>query len=135
MSLRGLRCDSIEIPKQSPTKREILVEEDESFVRRLLRQEERPPRNDMVKIMPTVKLYANLRKLAGTKELSITGSTIGAVMNVLVGQYPALEGVILENGQVRPHVVITVNGHNVSNLDASVSEQDVIAIFPPIAGG
>ncbi len=30
--------------------------------------------------MPTVKLYANLRKLAGTKELSIPGATVGEVL-------------------------------------------------------
>ena len=85
--------------------------------------------------MPTVKLYANLRKLAGTKELSITESTVGAVLNELVKQNPALDGVILESGQVRPHVVITVNGHNATDLNGLVTEQDVIAIFPPIAGG
>ena len=89
----------------------------------------------MVDIMPTVKLFANLRKLAGTKELSIAGSTLGAVLNELVEQHPALDGVVLENGQIRPHVVITINGHNAVDLDASVTEQDVVAIFPPIAGG
>ena len=85
--------------------------------------------------MLVVKLFANLRKLAGTKELSITGSTLGAVLNELVEQKPALDGVILENGQIRPHVVITINGHNAVDLNVSVIEQDVIAIFPPIAGG
>lgn len=89
----------------------------------------------MVDIMPTVKLFANLRKLAGTKELSIAGSTLGAVLNELVEQHPALDGVVLENGQIRPHVVITINGHNAVDLNASVTEQDVVAIFPPIAGG
>jgi len=85
--------------------------------------------------MPVVKLYANLRKLAGTKELPITKTTLGAVLNELVEQHPALDGVLLENGQVRPHVVITINGHNAAGLDVSVAEQDLIAIFPPIAGG
>ena len=85
--------------------------------------------------MPLVKLFANLRKLAGAKELSIAGSTLGAVLNGLVEQYPALDGVILENGQVLPYVVITINGHNAVDLNVSVIEQDVIAIFPPIAGG
>ena len=85
--------------------------------------------------MPIVKLYANLRKLAGTKELSITGSTVGAVLNELVKQRPPLGEVILENGKIRPHIVITLNGHNVIDMDVSVSEQDVVAIFPPIAGG
>jgi len=89
----------------------------------------------MVDIMPTVKLYANLRKLAGTKELSVTGTTLGAALNELVKQHPAFDGVVLENGQVCPHVVIIVNGHNASELSIQVIEQDVIAIFPPIAGG
>ena len=85
--------------------------------------------------MPVVKLYANLRKLAGTKELSITGATVRAALNVLIAQNPALADVILENEGLRPHVVVTVNGHNVIDLNASVGEQDVVAIFPPIAGG
>ena len=94
-------------------------------------------------IMPTIKLYANLRTIAGTKELSITGTNLGGVLNELVKQIPALDGVILEhrpdapsgNGQIRPHFVITINGHNATELDAPVAEQDLIAIFPPIAGG
>lgn len=85
--------------------------------------------------MPVVKLFANLRKLAGTKELSITGATLGAVLNELVERHPALDGVILENGEIRPHVVITINGHNASDLSTRVTDEDVIAIFPPIAGG
>jgi len=96
--------------------------------------------------MPTIKLYANLRNIAGTKELSVTppsgmlrsaarGASLGGVLNELMKQIPALDGVILENGQIRPHFVITINGHNAIELDAPVTEQDLIAIFPPIAGG
>lgn len=85
--------------------------------------------------MPTVKLYANLRKLAGTKELSTTGATVGAVLNELVKRNPALSDVILEDGGLRPHIVITLNGHNLTDLGTPVMEQDIIAIFPPIAGG
>jgi molybdopterin synthase sulfur carrier subunit len=85
--------------------------------------------------MPVVKLFANLRKLAGTKELSISEATIGAVLNELVKRNPALDGIILENGELRPHVIVTLNGHNTSDLSMQVTEQDIIAIFPPIAGG
>ena len=96
--------------------------------------------------MPIIKLYANLRDIAGTKELSITppsgmlrsasrGASLGAVMTALVKQHPALAGVILEDGEIRPHFVININGHNVTDLDTLVTEQDIIAIFPPIAGG
>ena len=96
--------------------------------------------------MPTVKLYANLRNIAGMKELSITppsgvlrsaprGASLGVVLNELVKRVPALDDVILEDEQIRPHFVITINGHNATNLETSVTEEDTIAIFPPIAGG
>lgn len=85
--------------------------------------------------MPTIKLFANLRKIAGTKELSIAGTSLGGILNELVKEVPALDGVILENGQIRSHFVITINGLNAAKLDLTVTEQDLIAIFPPIAGG
>ena len=86
-------------------------------------------------IMSTVKLFANLRKLAGTKELSISGSTVGAVLNEVVRLHPSLKDIILEDSALRPHVIVTVNGLNTSDVNEQVTEQDVIAIFPPIAGG
>ena len=85
--------------------------------------------------MPTIKLFANLRKIAETKELSVNETSLSGVLNELVKEVPALDGVILEDGQIRPHFVITINGHNAANLDMTVTEQDLIAIFPPIAGG
>ena len=89
--------------------------------------------------MPTIKLFANLRKIAGTKEVSITppsrGTSLGECVSALVEAYPALDGVIVEDRQIRPHFVININGHAAAGLDVSVAENDVIAIFPPIAGG
>jgi MoaD family protein len=86
-------------------------------------------------IMPTVKLYANLRKLAGTKELSIPGATVSSVLRGLVKQAPPLGSVLLEGESLRPHVVITLNGHTIMDVNTQVTEDDVIAVFPPIAGG
>lgn len=85
--------------------------------------------------MPTVKLFASLRKDAGIKEAAIPGTSVMPVISELVRQYPVLAEKLLENGQVRPHVVITLNGHPTTDMDAPVTEQDLIAIFPPIAGG
>lgn len=85
--------------------------------------------------MPLIKLYANLRKVAGTKELAIEGTTLQSVLVELIKEKPALDGLILEKDSLRPHVVVTVNGQNALELTSAISEQDVIAIFPPIAGG
>ncbi len=85
--------------------------------------------------MPTVKLYANLRRLAGLKELSVTGATVGAVVNALARQHPPVGEVVFENGQLRRHILVTLNGRNITDLETPVAEQDVVAVFPPIAGG
>ena len=85
--------------------------------------------------MPIVKLYANLRKLAGTKELSITGGTVGTLVGELVRQKPLIGEIVLQNGRLAPHVVLTLNGHNITDIETPVTVQDIIAIFPPIAGG
>jgi MoaD family protein len=85
--------------------------------------------------LPTVKLFANLRKIAQAKELSVRGTSLRGVLNELVKEVPVLDAVIVEDGQIRPHIVITINGHNETQMDVTVTEQDIIAIFPPIAGG
>lgn len=85
--------------------------------------------------MPVIKLYANLRKLAETKELYVTGGTVGAVVRELARLKPPVGEIVLQNGGLAPHVVITLNGHNMTDFDAPVVEHDIVAIFPPIAGG
>ena len=89
----------------------------------------------MAKTMPIIKLFANLRKVAGTKEASITGASVGGVVSELVKRYPALAESLLVEGQIRPHVIITINGHPTEDVNAPVTESDLIAIFPPIGGG
>ena len=85
--------------------------------------------------MPVVKLYANLRKLAEMKELTVAGGTVGAVVSELVRQKPLVGEIVLQNGGLASHVIVTLNGHTVTNLEIPVVEQDIVAIFPPIAGG
>jgi MoaD family protein len=85
--------------------------------------------------MPVVKLFANLRKLAGTNELSITGATVGALVKELVRQSPPVGKILLRDGEIGPHVVITLNGHTITDLETPVTEQYTVAIFPPMAGG
>jgi sulfur-carrier protein len=85
--------------------------------------------------MPVVKLYATLRKLAEAKELSVSGGTVEALVSELVRQKPPIGKILLQDGELAPHIIVTVNGQNVVQLDTPVTEQDIVAIFPPIAGG
>ncbi len=85
--------------------------------------------------MPTVKLFASLRKDAGITETFIPGASVRPVIVELVSRYPALSDKLIQDGEIRPHVVITINGHPTSDMDAPLTEQDQIAVFPPLAGG
>ena len=85
--------------------------------------------------MAIVKFFANLRKVTGTKEVSISGASVRGVVTELITRFPALSENLLENGQIRQHVIITINGHPTTDRDTSVAEKDEIAIFPPISGG
>ncbi len=85
--------------------------------------------------MPLVNLYANLRQIAGTREVAVRGETLRDALTDLTRQYPALRERLLEGDGLRPHVMVTLNGQNLVRLDTAVADQDVIAIFPPIAGG
>lgn len=85
--------------------------------------------------MPTVKLYANLRQLAGGNELSVGGGSVREVLTGLIKERRTLEAALLSNGELGEHVVLILNGRNVTDLDTPVSVDDVLAIFPPIAGG
>jgi MoaD family protein len=85
--------------------------------------------------MALVKLYANLRLVAGTREIRLTADSLDALLTELVSRIPALESHLLDNGQLRPHVIITINGQNALGPDAPLGEDDLVAIFPPLAGG
>lgn len=88
--------------------------------------------------MPVVKLYANLRKLAGVKEKVVPGNSIRAVLKILGEEFPGLQPFLQSGKEVQVRAIVTLNGHTLNReslLDVAVSEEDEIAIFPPIAGG
>jgi molybdopterin synthase sulfur carrier subunit len=88
--------------------------------------------------MATIKLFGNLRKHIAGSQLTILGESVRVILDTLCDDYPNLCNALLEGGEVRPHFIITLNGHDISlaeGLDTPVSEGDRIAIFPPIAGG
>jgi molybdopterin converting factor small subunit len=86
--------------------------------------------------MPQVLLRPPLRELAGGEgTLEIEGATIGEVIATLEASYPKLTGWVTdEQGSVRPHVTLFLNGER-AGLEAAVSPEDKIHVLPAISGG
>ena len=88
--------------------------------------------------MAHVKVFANLRTITGQKEVNIPGRNIQAVLDRLIRDFPEMTPFLFENAQLRRRVILTLNGQALdlgSCMEIAITEQDQIAIFPPIAGG
>ena len=92
-------------------------------------------------ILVTVKAFADFRELLGPEVvLSIAeGETVRGLLQTLSQRHAAFLAKILEaDGQLKPYISILENGRNIDsldNLDTRLEEGDIIAIFPPLAGG
>lgn len=85
-----------------------------------------------------VKLFGNLRQKAGKNELMASGVTILKALESLCADNEPLHTAIFAGAGLRPHIRVMVNGLDcelADGLETAVSEQDTIAVFPPIAGG
>lgn len=85
------------------------------------------------------RLFADLAETAGAHTVSVDAdgvSTVEDALAALFERHPALRDVVLEDGSVAPHLTILRNGTAVDDgLDAVVSPEDELALFPPISGG
>ena len=79
-----------------------------------------------------VRLYAAAREAAGTDRLEVPISsprgTLGAVLDRLIAEYPALAPLL-------PHCRFARNGTYVRGRAAAVRPGDEIAVHPPYSGG
>lgn len=87
-----------------------------------------------------VRLFATLRKKYGVKELTVKcDETLrGAIENAskIIGE-GFLKEIYDENqGKVKENMIIMINGRNIRDLkEIKIKDGDIIAIFPPLAGG
>lgn len=89
-----------------------------------------------------LKFFATFRAVVGEKIVEREfpeGATVRDVLSTLEGEYPDLEGRLLDDeGEIQPQLSILKNGREVLHMegaDTPLSDGDTLAVFPPVAGG
>ena len=89
--------------------------------------------------MARVQLFATYRDAAGTHGFDTDAGTVRALLEYISIRYPPLYREICDSGgAVRPLVKVLVNGRHIQFLDGFMTPlgpEDVVSLFPPIAGG
>ncbi len=88
--------------------------------------------------MATVKLFGNLRALAGGAAFDISGDDLGTALRGFCRTNMALQEVLFDGPALSPSIRVMVDGQDIElgqGLDTRLSESSSIAIFPPLAGG
>lgn len=78
--------------------------------------------------VPSLRLFAQAREVAGTGSDQVDGVTLAEVLDGAAARYGA------EFGELLAHCTIWVNGDR-SELTAPVGRDDEVAILPPVSGG
>ena len=89
----------------------------------------------------TIRAFAYYRAIIG-KEVELVlpeGKTIGALLSDICERYPELRRqMFTQTGELKEFINIFINGRNIAFLDnmgTLLVDGDVIALFPPVAGG
>lgn len=88
-----------------------------------------------------VRYFADIRTLAGTDEEERTSAppTLNALLAVLAAEKnPAFEKRVFPEGKLSDTMIILVNGRNILHLNGvqtPLKPDDVVAVFPMVAGG
>ncbi len=90
--------------------------------------------------MSAVRIPAVLRPaVGGQKDVDVDGSTVGEVIEGLVGRYPSLRDQLLTGeGELNRFVNVYVNGQDVRYLDGlgtRLEPRDEVRLLPAMAGG
>jgi molybdopterin synthase sulfur carrier subunit len=77
-----------------------------------------------------------LRSYTGVSQVEATGHTLHAMLADLDQRYPGLRfRAVDEQGQLRPHLRIIVNGLQVRDLGHGLQPTDLVAIVLALSGG
>ena len=89
--------------------------------------------------MAEVHFTSHLRNLIPDGPLSAHGATVGEALNNVLAAQPQLRGYVLDDqGAVRRHVAVYVNGepvHDRVRMTDPVGAHDEIYVFQALSGG
>lgn len=90
----------------------------------------------------TVKTIGPFSERIGFSQLTVNlkGRTIGDLLKQLCDEYGRnfRETMFNKQGSVRPYIKLLVNGrglHVLQGIETTLRDGDIVAIFPPVAGG
>jgi molybdopterin converting factor small subunit len=87
----------------------------------------------------TLFLPAILAKLADSKQLQVSGDTVGELVSDVATRFPALAPRLRDsNGEPYPFVTFYLNDEDIrfhGGFGAKVSDGDELTVVPAIAGG
>lgn len=86
--------------------------------------------------MPRVFIPPQARKLAGCETADVEAGSVRAVIRQLDEQFPGLADCLLENGELRPGLSVSVGGRVTGmGLFQKVGPDDEVHFIPAIGGG
>lgn len=89
--------------------------------------------------MPTVSFTSALQRFLPAPPSQVEGGTVGDALAIVFASRPALRGYVLDDqGAVRRHVAVYINGRPVSDrngLTDPVGPKDEIYVFQALSGG
>ncbi len=89
--------------------------------------------------MTAVRIPPTLRNdVGGARQVEASGDTVRAVLDDLVGRYPALGAQIFADGDIAPFVNVYLGGEDVrtlEGLDTPITDGQTVILLPAMAGG